>query len=138
MLGASTSGALGFAAAGQFAQGGDAAPRIVEIPAPGSAPTSDAQQDGLGPVGVRTVTFTAPGEISTDNDFGNAQVAVLDVRVSPTGPLLEGQLLRFTGTATEPDSGDGAVINLFSSLLGDEGQGPAVYSLDWTLVDAIG
>ena len=140
VLGASTPGALGFAAAGQFAQGGDAAPRIVEIPSPGSAPTSGVEQDGLGPVGVRTVTFTAPGEISSDNDFGNLQVAVLDVRVSPPGPLLEGQLLRFTGTASESGTDDGPIISFLAGL-GDEGpgrDGAPVYSLDWTLVDAIG
>ncbi len=127
-------GGLGFATPSQSGQGGDAAPRIVEIPAGGWAPTTGVATDGSGPVGVRAVTFSTPGEISVGNDFGNEQLATLAVFAPPVEALVEGALLRFTGSVTASDPGDAPPDSALARVAA-----PApTYTLSWRLLDAVG
>ena len=129
-----TAGGLGFATPNQTGQGGDAAPRIVEIPAAGWAPTTGAASDGSGPVGVRTVTFSTPGEISIGNDFGNEQLATLEVISPPVEALVEGALLSFSGSVITSDPGDPPP----DSALAPAATLAPTYALSWRLLDTVG
>jgi hypothetical protein len=111
-------GAAGFASS-QFDEGSNDPLTIVEIPFPGWTPTGGNAFTGLGPVGVQSVLFTVPGQIATDVDFGNLQVAEIDLDGPSEG--VEGDTLSYSATVT---------------LVGFESDLPL--GLRWSVVDASG
>jgi hypothetical protein len=97
-------GGLGLPGGAQVDAGADAPLTVVEVPFAGWRPTLGGEVLPTGLLGTRTVRFTADGEISTDNDFGNQHL--VDIAVTGPSTVVEGVPAEFTATLTDPSTGE--------------------------------